>query len=279
MAYNSDQFFTKDEVAAACVEFAKGIIRPYIDIDKAKWIEPSAGNGAFVEHLPREYTMALDISPGHLRVVKWDFFDTNFQGYDIAIGNPPFGKRSSLATRFVNHAAKAAHTVAFILPISFKKYQMQKQVSNQLRLIAAMSLEKNSFIRPDGKPHLVNTEFQIWTRHPDSIMYRDLRLTEGISLTHSDFELHQYNATKDALKAFDNDWDFAVPSQGWQDYSRREFNGDDCEKHKHWMLIKANSPDIKQVLLNIDYDKLAEDSAIIIPGFRKRDLINHYNNL
>lgn len=53
-----DQFYTKREVAQTCVEELKNIT----NIDNAIVIEPSAGNGAFLEFLPK-HTIAMDLDP------------------------------------------------------------------------------------------------------------------------------------------------------------------------------------------------------------------------
>ena len=92
--------------------------------------------------------------------------------------------------------------------------------------------------------------------------------------------MFQYNNTQSALKVFERSFDFAVPCQGWQDYSRREVNPDDCEKHKQWILFKGVLPLAYQRLYSgIDYQRLALKQSVQIPGFRKSDVVQEYTSL
>ena len=51
------------------------------------------------------------------------------------IGNPPFGRQSSLAIKFIRHSAKFCNTISFILPKSFKKDSMRNKVPLDFHLI------------------------------------------------------------------------------------------------------------------------------------------------
>lgn len=66
---------------------------------------------------------ACDIDPQGDGIVKLDFFDFELPYDDrvVVVGNPPFGRNSSLAIRFFNKAACGAEIIAFIVPRSFKK--------------------------------------------------------------------------------------------------------------------------------------------------------------
>ena len=46
----------------------------------------------------------------------------------LVIGNPPFGKISSLAVKFFNKSAEYADVIAFIVPRTLKEYLYKKQV-------------------------------------------------------------------------------------------------------------------------------------------------------
>lgn len=90
-------------------------------------MEPSAGEGCFINHLPRARRVALDILPppdGHAETRRADFLkwspppelaDKRF----AVIGNPPFGVRGALALEFLNRAALFADIIGFILPMTF----------------------------------------------------------------------------------------------------------------------------------------------------------------
>lgn len=190
------------------------------------------------------------------------------------IGNPPFGKRGKLAITFFNHAASLADLVAFIVPVNFRKFTVHKQLTPNMRFISRLPLPRDAFRLDTGKSYSVNTEFQIWTRLASTLP--DMREYKRLPIYHQDFQIWQYNNTRDALKVFQNTFDFAVPCQGWQDYSRRETDEKQCEKNKQWILLKAKDPTVLTRLMEIDYGRLAQECATAVPGFRKGDLVKAY---
>ena len=242
------------------------------------FVEPAAGTGAFYKLLPSGNRLGIDIVPKCNDVKSQDFFEVTdfpFTRSDTAIiGNPPFGKRGKLAIDFFNHAAHLADIVAFIVPVNFRKFSTHKHLDVSMRFISKLSLPRNAFYLDTGKSHSVNTEFQIWTRLVST--HSDMRQYKPLPIQHQDFQIWQYNNTSDALKVFQNPFDFAVPCQGWQDYSRRETNEKRCERNKQWMLLKANDPDVLSRLMCIDYEYLARECATAVPGFRKGDLVKMY---
>ena len=121
-----------------------------------------------------------------------------------------------------------ADTVAFILPAIFRKYSAHKLLAEDFRWIAALPLPRDSFWTDRRGRYSVNAEFQVWTRLP--CRHQNRRLFSPPPVAHRDFVLRQYNNTRAMLKVFAEDFDFAVPCQGWQDYSRRETDAARCEK-------------------------------------------------
>jgi hypothetical protein len=137
-------------------------------------IEPSAGNGAFIEGiklLTDDYEF-YDIEPQNYQIKKQDYlmFDYThlaenqiFQPNIHIIGNPPFGRQSSLAIKFIKKSCEFADTISFILPKSFKKDSMKKHFPLNFHLRYEMDLPKNSFL-VDEKEYDVPCVFQIWRR-------------------------------------------------------------------------------------------------------------------
>ena len=78
------------------------------------------------------------------------------------------------------------------------------------------------------------------------------------------------------LKVFENNFEFAVPCQGWQDYARRETDPRKCEKQKQWILFAPNNKDVFSRLYEMDFSNLAMKNTTIIPGFRKGDIVQEY---
>ena len=67
----------------------------------------------------------FDIDPKKNNIIKCDFLTIDhdiFSGKNVlSIGNPPFGRNSSMALKFIKKSALFATTIAFILPKGFKK--------------------------------------------------------------------------------------------------------------------------------------------------------------
>ncbi len=153
-----DKFYTKPDVAKRLVENIDFV--PYDLV-----IEPAAGNGSFVDAIPKS-VLAFDIAPGRNDIIKQDFFtvETGVSSEKvIVIGNPPFGKQNNLALRFINYASALADTVAFILPLSFNKASIQNKVCLEMNLYSTQEIEKNAFLF-EGEEYDVPTVFQIWKR-------------------------------------------------------------------------------------------------------------------
>ena len=248
-----DQFYTKRDRAKDCFSFFVETMRQEDrDINRMFFIEPSAGEGSFFDLLPLDRRMGMDTEPKHEAVMRGDFLSWNLglnwswnvslndracypRKDTVVIGNPPFGKRSRLAIEFFNCATLIADTIAFIVPVAFRKYRIHTLLHRDFCLIASYDLPRDSFYTEKQCNYEVNTEFQIWTSLP--LKNIDMRLRTCPPINHSDFFLHQYNNTQEALKVFNNKFVFAVPAQGYQDYSRREKNSAECEKNKQWILF------------------------------------------
>lgn len=152
----NDKFYTKPVIAKQLID--KINLKQYDLI-----IEPSAGNGSFSKQLLN--CIALDLIPEDPSIHKQDFF-TYFPPENkkcLVIGNPPFGQQSKLAIDFFRHSAEFAHTIAFILPKSFKKHSIQNRLPLNFHLTYEEELPKNSFLLLDEE-YDVPCVFQIWNK-------------------------------------------------------------------------------------------------------------------
>ena len=161
-----DKFYTKSSVAKKLIE----IVEKKLNL-KGLIIEPSAGDGAFYDILNKKFNHCLgyDIEPGKLEILKQDFLKLNLNmGFHVPthfIGNPPFGRQSSTAIKFIKHICngKNSKSISFILPKSFKKDSMKKHFLLNWHLIYEEDVEENSFI-VNEKEYNVPCVFQIWER-------------------------------------------------------------------------------------------------------------------
>jgi len=164
-----DQFFTPITTAKYCYSKFIEIIKKYGDSEKNyTFIEPSAGNGVFLNLLPKKRRIGFDIEPKNNEIKEQDYLDwkpLENKKY-IVIGNPPFGLRGQLALKFINYSSKFADYVCFILPQLFEsdgKGVPRKRVDG-LNLIHSEKLD-TCFESPEGENIKVECIFQVWSKY------------------------------------------------------------------------------------------------------------------
>lgn len=276
-----DKYYTKSETALLCYNKLKEYISSQnIYLNNTVFIEPSAGSGRFLDVI-QEVKLGFDLYPERSDIFKMDFLSGKIIEYSksrkcpyIFIGNPPFGYKGRLAIDFINTSLKCGEVVGFILPIQFRKWSAQLKINNQAKLVLDMTLPANSFTLLD-KEYNLRCCFQIWTLYNSSINFRIL---EKPKTEHPDFKLYQYNRTTEAEKYFDMDWDFAVPRQGYLDYTFKAFSKEQCNKKQQWIFFKANNNIVLEKLKSLDFVKLSLKNSGL-PGFGKADVIEEYTKL
>jgi len=161
-----EKFYTKINIAQTCISYFKEWIKPSV---KSRIIEPSAGNGSFSNVLRGMFKKitAIDIHKELDYIIQGDYltYEPDRRETIHVIGNPPFGRQSSLVKKFIKHSSKYADSISFILPKSFKKDSVKKVFPRSFHLIYEWDLPKNSFyIASTDKDHNVPCIFQIWKR-------------------------------------------------------------------------------------------------------------------
>jgi len=161
-----DKFYTKKEIVDNIIELFKEHISPNND---DLIIEPSAGNGAFIDaikSLKCNYEF-YDLEPEHEEIIKQDYLLYNASASVNKkihiLGNPPFGRQSSLAIRFIKKSCQFCSSVSFILPKSFKKDSLKKTFPPNFHLLCEIDLPEKSFL-VNTKEHDVPCIFQIWIK-------------------------------------------------------------------------------------------------------------------
>jgi hypothetical protein len=154
---SNDAYYTKPEVAARLSAIILSMFKGRV------FLEPSAGSGSFSRCIPT--CLAYDTHPAYDGVIKQDFFNVTTELKDsVVFGNPPFGKNSSIAVKFFNHAANNhCHAICFVLPRTFQKESIQDRLNSSFHLMFEELLEKNSFLL-DDKEYDVPCVFQIWVK-------------------------------------------------------------------------------------------------------------------
>jgi hypothetical protein len=160
---NKDQYYTKLSVAKRCVDKICAHIK---HSNTYQWIEPSAGNGVFLNILPGTFDkIGIDLEPKSAGIQQGNFLDWApvSQKKRIFFGNPPFGRQGSLAKSFIKHASQYADVIAFILPRSFVKPSMSRAFPLKFHCIHSEDLEKNAF-EVNTTEYDVPCVFQIWEK-------------------------------------------------------------------------------------------------------------------
>ena len=268
-----DKFYTKPEIAKQCFQFLN---KYYPDIGQETFLEPSAGSGVFLPLLP--HYEAYDILPEGDNIQQADFLSLDLPQTDyVTIGNPPFGSRSKTAIAFFNHAAKYSKIIAFIVPVSFMKWGVQKELDPSFNLLAYQFLPANSFTNK-GQDFAVRCVFQIWTRE---FVADNLRIIKAPPISHPDFHIWQYNATPQAMKYIDEPWEYAVYRQGYKDYNHRFTRADydiilsDMKQNRQFFFIQPLTDMAKKFTLEGDFENLAMRNTST-PGFGKADFVSYY---
>jgi len=167
-----DKFYTIPKISKKCIE-SVGLI-----YDWSKWelvVEPSAGNGSFLNIIPSDKKIGIDISPENQDIIKQDFFTykplSSIKDI-LVIGNPPFGKVSSLAIKFFNHASNWATVIAFIIPRTFRRISVHNRLNQNFHLVFDEDIPTNpcSFT----PQMMVKCCFQIWEKREEKREFHDL---------------------------------------------------------------------------------------------------------
>lgn len=163
-----DKYYTKDNIVEMCLNFVK----KYIEITSDDLIiEPSAGNGSFIlgiKSLSNNFRF-YDLEPDNNKIIKQDYLLLDYSNIKKTfdkihiIGNPPFGRQSSSAIKFIKKSCEFCDSISFILPKSFKKDSLKKSFSLNFHLIFEIDLPEKSFL-VDGEEYNVPCIFQIWQR-------------------------------------------------------------------------------------------------------------------
>lgn len=228
-----DQFYTKNDIAKSCYNH---VLNNFKISDFDIFLEPSAGNGVFLTLFPEDKKMGIDIDPKDPKIIQQDFFDfkpDNDKKY-IVIGNPPFGKNSSLAIKFFNKAAEFANVIAFILPRTFKRVSITNKLSLNFHNIYSNDLPTSPCC---FEPKMsAKCSFMIWIKK-DTMRERII-----YDKTHEDFEFLKYGPLDDNKQpTVPEGADFVLKAYGSNCGEIKTKNLQNL-RPKSWHWIKSNIP-------------------------------------
>ena len=119
-----EKFYTNKQTVNKCITQFNLVMKDYnFSKENDVIIEPSAGNGAFIEGCKQLCNNCLfyDIEPEHNDIQKQDYLKLDFnsilENYDNIhiIGNPPFGRQSSMAIKFIKKSCQFCNSISFII--------------------------------------------------------------------------------------------------------------------------------------------------------------------
>lgn len=264
MRNDLDKFYTNDDNAVFCLNLVPDL-KEYDVV-----IEPSAGSGAFSKKIPD--CIALDIMPDDHSIQKMDWLTTSYddfpRGRILVIGNPPFGKRSALAKKFIQQSINiGATTIAFILPDTFVKWTNQRMFNTDWRLISIDRLQNTNFILPhENKEIHIPCSFFVWTK--DSSLNPNVNLRDSDVEDPTDFSF---------LKRGDQTADFSINGNNGKVKDLHEITN---SKAEHYIKVK-NGFTVEEMKkrfssLNSDFYSSVNGGVAWIG---QRDIIKRYNQI
>lgn len=245
MAVNSDdKYYASSSLVNYVVDTAINIIGKE---NISEIIEPSAGDGAFIEKLeslniPTQY---YDLYPEHHSIKKQDFSTLNlpYKKGRLFLGGPPYAKASNLWKMFVKQAAKMGDYIAYISPPNFHEINPfpqfldilhTEQLPVQKFLGSKERGEKDVFMKSSYNIYKVNHK-------------KELQLDPLDNQLNQDFIIGTYNKSDEKKrKTPQRKYEYYVTAWGiignWFEYPKNESNigiivknEDMREKFEEWL--------------------------------------------
>jgi hypothetical protein len=248
-----DKFYTVPAISTKCIE-AIGTLYEWNIWDLV--VEPSAGNGSFFFQIPTSKRIGLDIEPEHPDIIKKDFFEYTPPDLPniLVVGNPPFGRVSSLAVKFFNHSAEWCSVIAFIVPKTFRRISLQNRLNPKFHLVHDDDIpsEPCSF----NPPMQVKCCFQIWRKQKED---RDI---VKLTTKHPDWDFIPYGPVdSEGQPTPPTGADFAILAYGGE-CGRIVTNNLQTLRPKswHWIKSKIDKAELIKRFSSLDYS-LSKDTA------------------
>ena len=265
---NLDQFYTAHHEVEKCLHlFSKHF--SFSEFDKI--VEPAAGDGAFFKYLPNEKRIGWDLEPRAEGITQLDFISDTLpflNGTNIAvITNPPFGRKGSLAFKFIERSITFANVIGIVLPRIFAKDNYIKRWNVYYHLVD--SINTDSFVSPTGELYQVRCVFQIWQK-------RDYKRNDVIHpSSHPDFIMkhaHMSRITHAEREAIIAEYPFAIG----QVSCKFTNESSTITKGSYW-FIKPLVKGVDNVFQSIDFAKL-DDNYTTLKSLTKAEIVKAYKS-
>lgn len=288
-----EQFYTDHGVVDLCL----AEVKKHIDLKGEVILEPCGGTGEFVNGflragIPEDKIVSYDIEPKHPMVKEGSYLETDFDYKDyISITNPPFGRMSSLARDFFNHAASHSKYICYLIPKSWRKWTTQNSLDKSFHLIADVEMPKNCFYLPDGTKNekdVLNTVFQIWERReykrkkiqiPDNKLIKKLQPTKKLVTVYQKEKIDLFKIEGGKFVPVEQDYfkktsqkrpnkikgaNFEIILFGHSSGKCKELDPTlEYEAKTTTMYLKIDRQDVKDFLMNHDYSKYYNNVAYV----------------
>ena len=257
-----DKYYTNNNAVNYCFDLIKKNID--IEYDNDLIIEPSAGDGAFISQIKTatKNNLFIDLEPQNSEITKQDYLDlsisfkSNYRKIHV-IGNPPFGRQSSMAINFIKKSAEFCDSISFILPKSFKKESLKAHFPLSFHLIIETELPENSFL-VEGKEHDVPCVFQIWQKKSEERIKKEKLKPVNFKFVNKS-EPHDISFRRVGVYAGKIDTETADKS---------------IQSHYFIKFTKKINKDLFNALINITFDT---DNTVGPKSISKQELMEKFN--
>jgi len=254
-----DKFYTNVNYANKCIM----TIKTHLEINYQDLIiEPSAGNGSFILGI-KELTcnnLFYDIDPENNEILKQDYLLLDLQQFKDkmihVIGNPPFGRQSSTAIKFIKKSAEFANSISFILPKSFKKESMKSKFPLEFHLIFEEDVPSYSFL-VNEKEYDVPCVLQIWKKYDEKRLQQIKQVPVGFEFVKI-FETPDISFRRVGVYAGKIDIDVNKSEQS------------------HYFIKFTNNKSIEENLLNLKKIKFKDNNTVGPKSISKQELIEEF---
>jgi len=263
-----DKYYTNKDVVSECMNF----ISTYIDFNKKDdlFIEPSAGNGSFIPYIKQmtDNHIFYDIEPDHEDVIQQDYLSFDYESITSnksynqihIVGNPPFGRQSSLAIKFIKKSVLYCDTMSFILPKSFKKDSLKKHFPLNFHLAFEYDIPDNAF-NVNNVTYNVPCVFQIWIKKDSNRVVPNKLLPNNFKFVKKDDD-HDISFTRVGINA--GNIDTVTDAKSIQSHYFIKFN-------------KVLTDSVYKNIRNIQYD--CKNNTVGPKSISKQELIKEFNDI